>query len=59
MATRAIKKLTKGDELKKLAEIDDQNDDASDSDTPVGPVNKFDLVNRLTHTLLACALIGN
>jgi hypothetical protein len=49
MSTRAIKKLTKNDDLKKLEKLnkisikDDASDDNEDEDTNI-PINKFILV---------------
>lgn len=46
MATRAIKKLTKTNDLKKLSELakEDEDQTESDSEPQLAPVNKFDLV---------------
>jgi hypothetical protein len=49
MTTRAIKKLTKKDDLKSLAELnkkedDDDDVDSNDNECYVEPKNKFDLV---------------
>jgi hypothetical protein len=51
MTTRAIKKLTKKDDLKSLAELnkkeEEEDDDveSNDNDYYVEPKNKFNLVN--------------
>ena len=55
MATRAIKKLTKGNDLKQLSalaakhESDEENSQSDGDETtpPIVPKNKFDLVNRM------------
>lgn len=55
MATRAIKKLTKGNDLKQLSalaakqESDEENSQSDGDETtpPIVPKNKFDLVNQL------------
>ena len=52
MTTRAIKKLTKKDDLKNLAELNKKeeeknNEESDESEFCVQPKNKFNLVNLL------------